>query len=191
MTPHAPLGVAVEEGEDTVFRPDVKVEDGQLVRGKDWTIEALLTPGHASNHVAYALLEENALFPGDHVMGWSTTVVIPPDGDMGEYLASLDKVRAGRFEVLWPTHGPPVTEVEPFLDAYRAHRLQREAQILAELAAGVTRIGAMVPRLYAAVDQRLWPAAAHSVYAHLLHLVRTGRATAAGEPGLDSDYRLA
>ena len=188
---HLPLGAAVEEGEDLVFRPDVEVEDGRLVRGKDWTLEALLTPGHAANHVAWALLEEQALFSGDHVMGWSTTVVVPPDGDMDDYLASLDKVRGRNFRTLWPTHGPPVTEPAPFLDAYRAHRLQREAQILDQLAAGETRIAAMVPKLYAAVDQRLWPAAARSVHAHLIRLVRAGRATTAGAPELDSDYRPA
>jgi glyoxylase-like metal-dependent hydrolase (beta-lactamase superfamily II) len=191
LSAHQPLGVRVEEGEDEVFRPDVEVHDGQLIRGSDWTLEALLTPGHAANHVAYALLEENALFPGDHVMGWSTTVIVPPEGDMGDYLASLDKVRARRFDILWPTHGPPVTEPGPFLDAYRAHRLDREAQILDQLAAGATRIRTMVPKLYATVDQRLWPAAAQSVLAHLIHLTRSGRVLTAGAPALDSDYRLA
>ena len=174
-----------------MFRPDVEVEEGQLIRGPGWTLEALLTPGHAANHVAYALLEENALFPGDHVMGWSTTVIVPPDGDMGDYLASLDKVRARGFATLWPTHGPPVTAPAAFLAAYLAHRLDREAQILGQLAAGETRIKTMVPRLYASVDERLWPAAAQSVLAHLMHLVSTGRALSSGSPGLDADYRLA
>ena len=188
MAAHLPLDAAVEEGDDAVFRPDVEVEDGRLFHGEDWTIEALLTPGHAANHVAYALREENALFSGDHVMGWSTTVVVPPEGDMGDYFASLEKVRARGFTTLWPTHGPPVTDVAPFLAAYREHRLQREAQILEQLAGGETRIAAMVPRLYAAVDRRLWPAAARSVHAHLIHLVRIGRASTPGAPELESDY---
>jgi glyoxylase-like metal-dependent hydrolase (beta-lactamase superfamily II) len=190
LSAHHPLGVQVEEGEDEVFRPDVEVQDGEVIRGPGWTLEALLTPGHAANHVAYAFAEENALFPGDHVMGWSTTVIVPPEGDMGDYLASLDKVRARGFATLWPTHGPPITDPGPFLDAYRAHRLDREAQILDQLAAGETRIRAMVPKLYAAVDQRLWPAAAQSMLAHLIHLTRTGRVLSAGEPSLESDYRL-
>jgi glyoxylase-like metal-dependent hydrolase (beta-lactamase superfamily II) len=188
---HAPLGQAVEEGDDAVFRPDHEVEDGQVFAGTGWTLQAIATPGHAFNHVAYALKEENALFSGDHVMGWSTTVVAPPDGDMTDYLDSLEKVRVRGFSTIWPTHGPPITDVAPFLDAYRAHRLEREAQVLAQLEKGRSRIKEMVPELYASVDRRLWPAAAMSVWAHMIRLVRTGRAATDGEPGLESDYRLA
>ncbi|HEY2480785.1 MAG TPA: MBL fold metallo-hydrolase, partial [Caulobacteraceae bacterium] len=137
------------------------------------------------------LAEENALFSGDHIMGWSTTVITPPDGDMGAYMASLERVKARRFATLWPTHGPPITQVSPFIDAYAEHRRERERQIVAELAGGETHIKAMVPRLYAAVDSRLWPAAAHSVLAHMLELVRTGRVTSDGAPGLEAEYRLA
>jgi glyoxylase-like metal-dependent hydrolase (beta-lactamase superfamily II) len=136
-------------------------------------------------------MEDNALFSGDHVMGWSTTVVSPPDGDMGAYYASLDKVQARGFQTLWPTHGPPITAVAPFIDAYRAHRLDRERQILAQLAEGHDQIKVMVPVMYAAVDPRLHPAAAHSVLAHLIHLVRTGRVISDGEPSIDSAFRLA
>lgn len=191
--PVGPLhaGPVQEEGDDEAFRPDVIVEGGERFSGPDWTIEAIATPGHASNHMAFALLEENALFSGDHVMGWSTTVISPPDGDMAAYYASLETVRARRFSTLWPTHGPPVREVAPFLDAYLAHRKAREAQILARLAAGDRTIGEMVPIIYAGVDRRLWPAAAHSVLAHLVGLVREGRVAADGEPGPDSVYRLA
>jgi len=184
-----------EEAGEANFRPDVEIADGARVIGPGWTLQALATPGHASNHVAYALIEENALFSGDHVMGWSTTVVSPPDGDMGDYYASLEKVRAREFTTLWPTHGPPVTEVEPFLAAYRAHRLAREAQILAALEAGPSTIKAMVPKMYAAVDPRLHPAAAHSVLAHLIHLARLGQVitdvpSAADAPSIDSTFRL-
>lgn len=184
-------GAPLEAGDDLDFRPDVPVEDGDLFHGSGWTLEAIATPGHASNHVCYALREENALFSGDHVMGWSTTVVSPPDGDMGDYLAGLDRVAARGFATLWPTHGPPITDPGPFLAAYRDHRLERERQVLEQLASGVTRIKEMVPTLYAAVDRRLWPAAAHSVWAHLLWLVRSGRAVADGPPTLDADYRPA
>ena len=179
-----------EGASNMVFRPDVELEDGQLIHGSGWTIEAMFTPGHASDHTAFVLAEANALFSGDHVMGWSTTVVSPPDGDMGDYLASLDKVRARSFDTLWPTHGPPVTDPAPFLDAYKQHRLDREAQILEQLKAGRGRISEMVPALYAAVDQRLWPAAAQSVLAHLAHLVATGRATALPSPATETIYRI-
>jgi len=125
------------------------------------------------------------------VMGWSTTVITPPDGDMGDYFASLEKVRAEGFDTLWPTHGAPVREVAPFLQAYADHRRAREAQVLAALARGPSTIGAMVPTLYAAVDPRLHPAAAMSVLAHMLLLVREGRVTCDGGAGLNGTYRLA
>jgi glyoxylase-like metal-dependent hydrolase (beta-lactamase superfamily II) len=181
--------IPLEAGYDR-FVPDISVCDGATIEGAGWTLEAIPTPGHTSNHICYALAGENALFSGDHIMGWSTTVITPPDGDMGDYLRSLELIRDRDFSVLWPTHGPPVTQVRPFLDAYIAHRKDRERQILERLAAGETRIKAMVPTLYAAVDSRLWPAAAHSVMAHMLELVRTGRVTTEGEATLESDYRL-
>jgi glyoxylase-like metal-dependent hydrolase (beta-lactamase superfamily II) len=188
---HTPSGPRTEEGSQTLFRPDVEVEEGQPIAGPGWTFEPILTPGHASNHVAYALAEEQALFSGDHVMGWSTTVVSPPDGAMGDYLRSLDKVRARTVATLWPTHGPAIADPGPFLDAYQAHRLDREEQILGQLRAGRTQVSEIVPVLYAAVDQRLWPAAAQSVLAHLAHLVESGRVSADGPPDLGRRYGLA
>ena len=186
--PH--LGSSEAEA-DTGFRPDVEIADGARVSGAGWTLEAIATPGHASNHVCYALLEENALFSGDHVMGWSTTVVSPPDGDMTAYYDSLATIEARDFETLWPTHGPPVLEVAPFLAAYRAHRLDRERQILERLAVGPAPITEMVPTMYAAVDPRLHPAAARSVLAHLIHLTRAGVVATDGEPGPASRYWIA
>lgn len=182
--------IRLDEGHDRGFRPDVLLADGEVIEGPGWTLETLATPGHASNHLCYALAEENALFSGDHVMGWSTTVVSPPDGDMADYLASLDKVARRGFSTLWPTHGPPVTEVAPFLDAYREHRLQREIQILEQLARGRARIPEMVREIYADIDPRLHPAAAHSVLAHLVKLVREGRVASDASPGPDSTYEL-
>ena len=187
----APKPLVLEAGEDEGFRPDVEIADGDVFEGPDWTLRAVTTPGHTSNHVCFALAEENALFSGDHVMGWSTTVITPPDGDMGDYFASLEKVKARGFDTLWPTHGAPVREVAPFIQAYADHRRAREAQVLAALAQGPTTIKAMVPALYAAVDPRLHPAAAMSVLAHMLLLVKEGRVSCEGEPGLDSLYRLA
>ena len=179
-----------EAGDDLGFKPDVATRDGDVFGGDGWTLEAVFTPGHTSDHMCLALREENALFSGDHIMGWSTTVVSPPDGDMDAYLDSLDKVQSRDFATLWPTHGPPVTAVSAFIDAYRAHRMDREAQIIARLQAGQTHIKEMVPLMYADVDPRLHPAAAHSVLAHMIRLVKSGRVRSAGAPGLDSAYTL-
>ncbi len=182
--------IVLEAGNDA-FTPDIAVTGGEAFAGPGWTLEAIHTPGHTSNHICYALKEEHALFSGDHIMGWSTTVITPPDGDMGDYLRSLETVRARDFATVWPTHGPPVTKVEPFIDAYIAHRRDRERQILERLAAGDTRIRAMVPTIYAGVDPRLYGPAAHSVLAQVIELVKSGRVVCDGAPALDSDYRLA
>lgn len=179
-----------DEDDDHEFQPDIILEDGEIITGDGWSLEAVFTPGHASNHVAFALLEENALFSGDHVMGWSTTVIAPPDGNMRDYMASLDKVIARDFDTLWPTHGPPIRDVKPFLEAYRAHRLEREAQIVARLRAGDRTIAQMVEALYAAVDRALWPAASLSVLAHLIKLVEEGVATAWPSPTLSAEFQL-
>lgn len=181
---------ALDEEDDDTFVPDVILTGGEHIEGDGWTIEALATPGHASNHMAFVLTDENALFSGDHVMGWSTTVVAPPDGDMADYMASLDTVIARGFSTLWPTHGAPVTDPAPFLNAYRAHRLEREQQVLARLHAGDRTIAEMVPVLYAAVDRRLWPAASLSVWAHLIALVRGGRVAADPEATPQALYRI-
>jgi len=182
--------VKLEAGYDR-FTPDIPLIGGEVIEGDGWTFEAIHTPGHTSNHICYALRQENALFSGDHIMGWSTTVVTPPDGNMGDYLRSLERVSERGFATLWPTHGPPIRDVAPFLEAYAAHRRDRERQILDRLAAGDTRIKVMVPTMYAAVDPRLHPAAAHSVLAHMIELVNSGRVVADGAPGLESEYRLA
>lgn len=182
--------VRMEAGDDAGFRPDVEVADGDVFEGPGWTLTALHTPGHTSNHVCYALTEENTLFSGDHVMGWSTSVVSPPDGSMGDYIAQLERIRDIEFSVIRPTHGAAIEDTAPFLDAYIAHRRARERQILTELEAGRTRIKDMVTFMYADVDTRLHPAAAHSVLAHMIHLVEQGRASCDGAPGLDVDYHL-
>lgn len=192
------VGVAAEEstirteaGADFGFAPDISLcGGGQVMAGPGWTLEAVATPGHTSNHICFALKEENALFSGDHIMGWSTTVITPPDGDMTDYMDSLERVKARGFDVLWPTHGPPILEVTPFIEAYAAHRRAREAQVLAAVGQGFERIVDMVPTLYAEVDPRLHPAAARSVLGHMIDLVRRGKVTTDGEPSIDSRYRL-
>lgn len=180
----------LEAADDHLFQPDVDVKDGDRFSGPGWTIEAVATPGHTTNHTAYALLEENALFPGDHIMGWSTTVIGPPDGDMTDYLNSLEKVRDRDYATLWPTHGPPVRDVRPFLQAFIEHRLEREAQVLEQLAAGKRQIKDMVAVIYADVDKRLHPAACHSVLAHIIRLVELGRVGCEGPTCVDSEYWL-
>jgi hypothetical protein len=156
----------------------MRVRDGDVIEGNGFTFDCVFTPGHTSNHMCFALREEKALFTGDHVMGWSTTVVTPPDGDMRAYMASLKKLLARDDQILWPTHGGPVRDPKPFLQAYIDHRLEREAQIVSCLRDGVSTIPDMVARMYADVDPRLHPAAARSVLAHLIQLTEEGRVIA-------------
>ncbi|MBS0472253.1 MAG: MBL fold metallo-hydrolase [Proteobacteria bacterium] len=179
-------GPKVEAGGDMDFVPDVRVKDGEIIAGDGFSIECVHTPGHTSNHMCFALREEKALFTGDHVMGWSTTVVTPPDGDMASYMASVQKLQARDDAILYPTHGAPVTDPKPFLAEYLAHRYDRENQVLAAIGDGLDTIPTMVARMYAAVDKRLHPAAARSVEAHLIKLVREGRVVRDG-----TRYRLA
>ena len=170
-------GVTVEEGGDMAFVPDIRVKDGDVIKANGFTFECVYTPGHTSNHMCFALREENALFTGDHIMGWSTTVVTPPDGDMAQYMASVRKLLARDDKVLYPTHGAPITDPKPFLEAYLDHRLDREHQIMACVKNGVSTIPEMVARMYADVDTRLHPAASRSVLAHLIQLTNEGRVT--------------
>ncbi|MEQ8194893.1 MAG: MBL fold metallo-hydrolase [Rhodospirillales bacterium] len=190
--PHGKHGPKVEEGPDYDFTPDVALKDGDIVRGDGWTIEAVHTPGHTSNHMCFALHEEKALLSGDHIMGWSTTVVSPPDGDMHAYIESLKKVLGRDDDIIWPTHGPPITDPKRYVAELIAHRAEREAEIVACLENGIGRIPDMVETIYADVPQRLHNAAGRSVYAHLIHMVKTGRALCEGDgaPAPDSEYRL-
>ena len=178
----------VEEEGDRGFRPDQRLREGDSVAGADWRLEALHTPGHTSNHLCFALEAEKALFTGDHVMGWSTSVISPPDGDMAAYLRSLKRLLARDDAIFWPTHGPPITEPRPYLEALIAHREEHEAAILRCLSAGVTHIPEMVAEIYREVPRPLHPAAGRSVLAHLIQLVETGRATCDGPPRAESDY---
>ena len=183
----------LREGADTDFTPDIPLRHGDVVSGPGWTIEAVHTPGHTSNHLCYALREEQALFSGDHVMGWSTTVIVPPDGDLGQYLASLQLVLDRDDDVLWPTHGPPITDPQALVRSYVAHRQDRTDQIVAVLADGPAGLTDIVPRVYRDVDKTLWLPAAMSTHAHLLHLVEEGRVrvVGGGEPRRTARYELA
>lgn len=174
-------GPRADDSFDPDYRPDRILADGETIASGDWTISAVATPGHTSNHLCFALREGGALFTGDHVMGWSTTVVAPPDGDMADYMASLDKLLARDDRAYYPAHGPPVDDPHGHVRALIAHRREREAQILAYVAAGEGLIPAMVADLYADVDPRLHPAAGRSVLAHLLDLERRGLVREEGE----------
>ncbi len=165
----------VEAGGDMDFMPDVRVKDGETISGNGFTFECVHTPGHTSNHMCYALKEEKALFTGDHIMGWSTTVVTPPDGDMAQYMASVKKLQARGDQTLYPTHGAPVGDPKPFLAAYLEHRYERERQVLQSIRDGRDTIAAMVAHMYVDVDKKLHPAASRSVLAHLIQLENQGR----------------
>lgn len=160
---------------DSAYAPHDLMNDGDAVDGPGWTLSAVATPGHTSNHLCFALAEEQALFSGDHVMGWSTTVVAPPDGDMAAYLASLRKVGERDDLVYYPTHGPAIKEPQRLVKGLIAHRRQREAQILRLLEQGAHPIPEMVESMYASVDKVMWPAAGRSVLAHLLDLEARGK----------------
>ncbi|ACL59265.1 MBL fold metallo-hydrolase [Methylobacterium nodulans] len=176
---------------DRDHRPDREMRDGDVIDGPGWTLQALETPGHTMNHLAFALPEEEALFSGDHVMAWSTSIVAPPDGAMGAYMASLDRLRGRSEQVYWPGHGGPVREPQRFVRALSHHRRAREAAILERLAAGDRTIPALVAQIYQGLDPRLTGAAALSVFAHLEDLVGRGRAVTDGEPTLEGEYRSA
>ena len=184
--PHgAAAGETVEEGADLAYAPDEELREGDAVTGPGWTLQAVATPGHTSNHLCFAFAEEATLFSGDHVMGWSTTVVAPPDGDMRAYRASLRKL-LGREERLYrPTHGPAILDPKPHVAAYAAHRQEREDAILARLAAGDDTVEAIVASVYVGLDPRLFRAAGRSVLAHLYELVQRGAVVAE-----DGRYRL-
>lgn len=183
-------GVKIEESIDTAFDPDVRVADGDTAAtGPGFTLRAVHTPGHTSNHLCFELVEERDLFTGDHVMGWSTTVIAPPDGDMRAYIESLRKVADRNDATLWPTHGAPVRRPRPFVEALVEHRLQREAQVLDAVRRGVGDIAAMVKELYADVREELHAPAARSVLAHLLKLEADGAVACDGVPSLGSAFR--
>ena len=173
---------------DRDHAPDRVMADGESVNGPGWTLVAVETPGHTMNHVAFALPEAEALFSGDHVMAWSTTIVAPPDGEMRAYMASLDKLRGRSEAIYWPGHGGPVRDPARFLRGLAGHRRQREAAIRARLAAGDKHVADIVAAIYQGLDPRLKGAAALSVFAHLEDLVGRGLARSEGAPTLDGTY---
>lgn len=182
--------VRLDASGDTDFVPDVTLAHGDVIEGDGWRTECVFTPGHTSNHMAFALPQETALLSGDHVMGWSTSVIAPPDGNMGAYMSSLDLLLDREEAIYWPTHGPPVEKPNRFVRAFITHRKMRESAIVQQLKDGQTEIGAIVKRLYAEVRPELHPAAAMSVLAHMEHLIERDVVETDGAPTTGSEYRL-
>lgn len=179
------------EGGDRTFDPDHLVPDGGLIKGNGWTLEAVFTPGHISNHLCFALKEDNILLSGDHVMGWSTSIVSPPDGDMNDYMASLRKLLDRNEATYYPGHGGPIPEPKAFVAAFIRHREAREDQIRACLKGGPQAIMDMVKTMYADIDVKLHRAASRSVLSHLLAMWERGEVSCPDTPpGPDSIYTL-
>ena len=166
-----------DEAFDPTYAPDRVLEDGEAMRGTGWTLTAVATPGHTSNHLCFALEESGALFTGDHVMGWSTSVVIPPDGDMGDYMASLEKLQAREDVVYHSAHGAAITKPRQLVRGMIGHRRQRENQLLRLLGEAARPVSAFIPEMYKGLDERLIPAAEMSVTAHLIDLAKRGLAS--------------
>lgn len=181
-------GVTVEEGGDMDFDPDVLVTDGEILEGSNWSVECVYTPGHTSNHMCFQLREQQALFTGDHVMGWSTSIISPPDGDMAAYMLSLEKLLARDDAVYWPTHGPAITEPKVHVQAFIEHRRERENQILACIDRDVHVIDDMVPLMYKDTPEFMYPAAARSVLAAIEYLVQQGKLSAPDGISLQGSY---
>ena len=184
---HNPLDASADHD----FKPDVALADGTVLEGDGWSIEAVTTPGHTANHMAFAFREKNLLFAGDHVMAWATSIVAPPDGAMSDYMVSLNKLAKRKEPVYLPGHGPAITGAPRFVHYYILHRKAREDSILHRLAKGESDIPAIVRAIYIGIDPRLTGAAGLSVLAHMEDLVTRGLVETDGAPSIDGIYRLA
>lgn len=182
--------ISTESGADRDFLPDVRLRDGDLINGEGWTLETVATPGHTANHIAFAWPERKLTFIGDHVMGWSTSIVAPPDGSMVDYMASLDRLAAREEDIYFSGHGPTIPDARRFVRFLTRHRKAREASILHRLAKGEADIATLVRAIYIGIDPRLMGAAGYSVLAHLEDLVGRGVVATNGDPVIEGTYRL-
>jgi len=185
-----PTNLRLDAGPNAGLTPDIQLSDGELIETPGYCLEAVATPGHASDHLAFALVGTDILFSGDHVMGWSTTVVAPPDGSMGDYIASLNRLLARAEQTYLPAHGGSIRDAAAFARGLKTHRLMREAAVLNALRNGDKTIPELVARVYGGLDPGLAGAAALSTLAHLEHLVARGMVTSDGPPTLAGSYRL-
>lgn len=183
--------ISSESGADRDFRPDVEVRHGDTIEGSGWALEAVATPGHTANHMAFAWAERKINFVGDHVMGWSTSIVAPPDGSMIEYMASLERLGQRDEDLYLSGHGPEIPEAQRYVRFLIRHRQAREASILHRLAKGEADIPTIVRASYIGIDPRLTGAAGYSVLAHLEDLVARGVVATEGDPVIGGSYRLA
>ena len=181
---------ATESGGDWDFRPDVMLKDGDVVEGDGWRLEVVATPGHTANHIAFAWPERKLMFIGDHVMGWSTSIVAPPDGSMVDYMASLERLTRRDEQLYFSGHGPEIPDAVRFVKFLIRHRKAREASILHRLAKGEADIPTIVRASYIGIDPRLVGAAGYSVLAHLEDLVARDVVATDGDPTIDGNYRL-
>lgn len=173
---------------DLEFTPDLVLADDAVVDGDGWMLRAVHTPGHAANHVSFALEGTGLLFSADHVMAWSTSIVAPPDGAMADYMASLDRLLDRDDRLFFPGHGGPVTAPQNFMRGLKAHRKMRERAIVERLRLGDRTIPEMVRSIYRDTDPRLHGAAGLSVLAHLEDLIGRGVAVTSGEPSIDGEF---
>ncbi len=183
------------EGPDLDFVPDIAVTHGDIVEGRGWSVEVVHTPGHTSNHVCFGLPDQKILFTGDHVMGWATSVIAVPDGNLFDYMASLRLLLGRDDQRYWPTHGPAIDQPHAYVRSFIEHRTGRENQILSALGDGPITIKDVVPSMYADTDKRLWRAAASSVFSHLHALHQEGRVSASdvsgsGDPSINATWTL-
>ena len=189
--PLPPGAAATDAGGDTAFVPDLVLADGAVLSGDGWRVEAVATPGHTANHLVFAMPDRDLAFSGDHVMGWATSIVAPPDGSMAYYMASLDNLLARSERLYLPGHGDPIVDAPQRLRALKAHRLMREAAILDRLAKGDTAVAEIVAAIYRDLDPQLRGAAALSVLAHLEDLAALGKVVAEDGATLSGRYQLA
>lgn len=172
---------------DQSFSPDQVLKDGDTVQGPDWAVRAIHTPGHAPDHLSFAMDDRKILFSGDHVMGWNTSVVAPPEGNMRDYLASLERLLEREDEVYFPGHGGRIERPLRFTKAFLIHRKNREQAILEAIRGGNRTIAEIVAQIYKGLDQRLVRAASMSVLAHIEHLVHRGLIRTTTPLGLEAE----
>lgn len=177
-------------GGDFDFVPDQVITDGQLISGGDWAVECLYTPGHSINHMSFALSEQPVLLCGDLVMGWSTTIIAPPDGNMKDYMQSLERLLSRNDEILYPAHGAPVADPAHYIRCLYDHRMERINQVMECVQQGISAVDSMVPVIYTELDPAMHPAAAQSVLGSLEYLIAKGQVRSTGELALKSEYKL-
>lgn len=184
VQPDTATGSTTEEATDRTLRLDHEIHDGEVFSGSDWRLKAIHTPGHVREHVCFELLNTGMAFSGDHVMGWATSVIVPPNGSMNDYLNSLRRLQEiATITTLLPTHGPAVHETSEYIEQLIQHRQARHQEVLELVASGVSKIADIVPVIYANYDRSLWFAAAATVHAHLIAAIEAGEVSA-----IDADY---